>query len=178
MHKGIILLVKAINKKNALNKVKAFMNEYESDIWDWYVIGGRWSGTLIRKFKEFYNIVKKRKIKIKFYSDIEKKETQIQLQNIWEKELKQKSLNPVMRDTFLVYQNKLFVGMKYYTDNEYKDDIKPLKDCIDIVNDWNAENILQQKFCFDTNVFNIEKYNYSIPKDIKNYYAVIVDMHN
>jgi len=55
-----------------------------------------------------------------------------------------------------------------------------------LINDYNmyghrikrAGEIFQQNFCFDCNVFNIEKYNYSVPEDIKNYYAVMVDIHN
>jgi hypothetical protein len=53
-------------------------------------------------------------------------------------------------------------------------------------NDWNmygfclksASNLYQQKFCFDCNVFNVEKWNYSIPENINEYYAVMIDIHN
>jgi hypothetical protein len=52
--------------------------------------------------------------------------------------------------------------------------------------DWNmygyslntAANLYQQNFCFDCNIFNIERYNYSIPEDIENYHALMMDIHN
>jgi hypothetical protein len=219
MHKGIIMLTKVDSQEKAKEKVESYLKDYEGDVWDWYVIGGRWSGLLIKYREEFYKLVKKKKIKVDYYSDIEKEETQKQLQDIWEKDLKQKSLNPMMRDSFLVYGGRnLYAGQKYYTDNEYIDDIMPLTDCIDIVReyagdyikkgkkelrrakewlkvnerrkepDYNmygyslkcASNIFSQKFSFEANIYNIESYRdaYKIPKDIENYYAVVIDIHN
>ncbi len=58
MHKGVILLIKASDKNEAKDKVQEFMVQYgDGDIWDWYVIGGRWSGTLNSKSKEFFEKV-------------------------------------------------------------------------------------------------------------------------
>ena len=55
MHKGVILLIKASQRDEAKDKVQEFMVHYgDGDIWDWYVIGGRWSGTLNSKSKEFF----------------------------------------------------------------------------------------------------------------------------
>lgn len=54
MHKGVILLVQAEDKEDALDRVKDFMEPYgEGDVWDWYAIGGRWSNTLAPKNEEF-----------------------------------------------------------------------------------------------------------------------------
>ena len=53
MHKGVILLVKAKDSKQARFRADRFMNEYRDIEWDWYVIGGRWSGTLIENEKKF-----------------------------------------------------------------------------------------------------------------------------
>lgn len=47
MHKAIILITKAGDKDLALDNVKQFMKPYGGgDVWDWYTIGGRWSGIL------------------------------------------------------------------------------------------------------------------------------------
>lgn len=41
-----------------------------------------------------------------------------------------------------------------------------------------ARKVKAQKFCFDTNVFNIETKKYAIPENPDGWYAVMVDMHN
>jgi hypothetical protein len=47
MHSGVILIVKAQNRKEALKAADAFLEPYGGDrVWDWYQIGGRWTGTL------------------------------------------------------------------------------------------------------------------------------------
>ena len=52
MHKGVILLVKTLDKEEALNEVESFLEPYgEGDVWDWYRIGGRWNNTLAPKDK-------------------------------------------------------------------------------------------------------------------------------
>ena len=55
MHKGVILLTKASDRDEAVSQVESFLENYgDGDVWDWYVIGGRWSGTLNTKAKEFF----------------------------------------------------------------------------------------------------------------------------
>ena len=47
MHKGVICLTKATDKKEATSNVNNFLESYgDGKVWDWYEIGGRWSGTL------------------------------------------------------------------------------------------------------------------------------------
>lgn len=47
--------MKASQIDEAKDKVQEFMVHYgDGDIWDWYVIGGVWSGTLNSKSKEFF----------------------------------------------------------------------------------------------------------------------------
>lgn len=50
MHKGVILLVKASNRNEAKGKAETFLSQHDQEngtgVWDWYVIGGRWTGTL------------------------------------------------------------------------------------------------------------------------------------
>jgi hypothetical protein len=44
MHKLVICLTKAQNKGEARGNVEDFLEQYgDGDVWDWYVIGGRWS---------------------------------------------------------------------------------------------------------------------------------------
>ena len=47
MHKGVICLTKATDKEDAISNVESFLESYgDGKVWDWYEIGGRWSGTL------------------------------------------------------------------------------------------------------------------------------------
>lgn len=232
MHKGVILLVKAEDSKQARFRADRFMGAYRDIEWDWYVIGGRWSGTLIeneKKFKEgMIDIYRKMDPEFKddgfiSYNLIEREDVQKALQELWES-LGEKSLNPVSRDGFLHYSGKQ-IKTKYSNPEpydgmgqgqEFKDDIMPLKDCLKAVkdygydpeekskqyekeaqeylnkDDWDdktkammrgfklkeAGRILREDFCFETNVYNVEEFNYSIPENPDGYYAVMIDMHN
>lgn len=58
MHKGIILLVKCRDKESAFHKVELFMPRYgNGKVWDWWRIGGRWSGTLNKYNNEFLKVM-------------------------------------------------------------------------------------------------------------------------
>ncbi len=149
MNKGVILLVNADSKEEAIEKTSDFLEIYgDGDVWDWYTIGGRWSGTLNSKKNEFYKKVEELNIPITYYSEIEEKENQIKLQKVW-KELGETSLNPILRDSFKHSQfsnNKFHLkeGIDYIKElekEEYSDDILPLKDCINIVKDWKQDGI-------------------------------------
>lgn len=60
MHKGVILLVEAEDSSGAIDKVNEFMERYgEGDVWDWFVIGGRWSGLLNNKRASFKSLPEK-----------------------------------------------------------------------------------------------------------------------
>lgn len=106
MHKGILLLTKATDKDEAKSNVESFLEGYgDGKVWDWYVIGGRWSGVLNKSAVEFYKLadklfVAKNKGKKKDYvsmQDVEDSATE--LQTIWEK-LGEKSRNPFNRDNY------------------------------------------------------------------------------
>ena len=202
MHKGIILLIKANDRVLAKEKADEFMEGYgDGKVWDWYVIGGRWSRMLnplttpfFKKAKTMMN--KGRKEKAIYMSTVESNKHK--LQELWEK-IGGKRTNPYSSD-------------QYDQEGEL-DDIMPLKDCVDMVKNYGfdslkqankelrdakkrycqkdkevysmygyclkiAGNIFAQDFCFECNVYNTEDWNYSIPEDTKGYYAVVVDIHN
>jgi len=47
MHTLVILLTKAEDKEEAISNCEEFLEQYgEGDVWDWYVIGGRWDNYL------------------------------------------------------------------------------------------------------------------------------------
>jgi hypothetical protein len=187
MHKGVILLIKASDKNEAKDKVQEFMVQYgDGDIWDWYVIGGRWSGTLNSKSKEFFEKV-----------DAHFKATYA-LNTIWT-EIGGEGSNPYTRNS--------------YNDFGYDDDAMALSECKDVVIEWckdvdiEAETawnkMLEAKtieghdmssyyarqyadfkndvFCFDSNVFDTENYTNNPTQafsEIDEYFAVMIDMHN
>ena len=202
MHKGIMLIVKGDNRKDALSEAHGFLEEYKNNVWDWYAIGGRWTQTLNSKCEEFNKWANKYlrdKSGEKFISTQDSKDNQPTLQAKWN-ELGLAGQNPYA-DHY-----KLPEGGGFY-------DVMPLKDCLNIVKGWQqtpenakkreeeakewlngkrakdnynmygycleiAANLYRQDFCFDTNVFNIENGNYSIPEDVKGFFVVMVDIHN
>lgn len=44
MHFLSFLIVKADSREEAVRRARNFLEEYQNHIYDWYVIGGRWSG--------------------------------------------------------------------------------------------------------------------------------------
>ena len=203
MHKGVILLVKANDKEEAIDRANSFIGGYENDVWDWYVIGGRWSGLLNPKSKEFYEkadlLFKERYEDSQFVSTNMIKEQAEALETIW---------------------NELGgVGVNLYKRNQYDsdgsdDDCMPLVDCIERVKEWTKDmsaeadkywdkmvvsreddkgstmsgyyarrfaDCVYDDFCFESNVYDTEQYSndtgYALANP-DNYYAVVVDMHN
>lgn len=206
MHKGIILLTTAEDKKQAQTKVRSFMDSYCNDVWDWWVFGGRWSKTLnpiTAKFKDEaiqYMLNEKSGQKFDktiFNSDIEKHSGY--LQALWEN-MGGVGNNPFVVDTYKVAGTK--------------DDVMDLSQCIEVVEDWKfntlekvnelreeaerwmngeyADNdtsmyeymsekikkLANEEFCFDCNIYNIETDNYEIPEDTNGWFAVMIDIHN
>jgi len=205
MHKGIILLVKANNKTETLHKAKEFLDRYKDDVWDWYMVGGRWSQTLSPMYKEFMEEAKSFIIPNEhgFTTQSTIDSLQTQFIELWES-LGGEGNHPYSDHYSLPEEGEIF-------------DIVPLSNCTTIVQEWNqtlddakkaemeakdwlqkekedgtkydnwymygyclqkASNLYKQNFSFDTNVFNIKECNYSIPEDIENYFAIMIDIHN
>lgn len=164
MHKGVILLVKASDKEEALSEVESFLEPYgEGFVWDWYQIGGRWNNTLAPKDKQgnnnycdhyslpeygnVYDIVP-----LKDCIDVVKewcKDLDKEREELWDKlvQAKEEAKEGKWDSTgYLAGQ---------YRDAHYGN------------------------FCFDSNVYNVtEGLAEDIPDNIEEYFAVMVDMHN
>jgi hypothetical protein len=207
MHKGVILLTKAQDKDEALANVSSFLQEYgDGKVWDWFVIGGRWSGTLNPKAKEFFNKAEEH-FKLTYpdrdnpFLSMKMVEEQAEpLRLIWSELLGADDLNPYARSS--------------YERMGYDDDVLPLTECIEVVKDWtkdmnaHAEEMWEKMvaaksgkdghdmsgyyanrygeakydaFCFDSNVYLTDDYTNNPASALENadqYYAVMVDMHN
>lgn len=91
MHFLKLLLTKAENKKEVLDKARTFLEDYHNNVYDWYQFGGRWSNRLgpIDKMKEFQKWAKETYSEI-FKNggyrakDIEAEPVKSELQNKWE----------------------------------------------------------------------------------------------
>ena len=205
MHKGVILLIKTSDKDEAKDKVQEFMVQYgDGDVWDWYVIGGRWSGTLNSKTKEFFEKAEAHfkatypERENEFISTDMVKEQADTLNTIWS-EIGGEGSNPYTRNS--------------YNDFGYDDDALPLSECKDVVLEWKKDieveaetawnKMLEAKkeeghdmssyyakryaemkydeFCFESNVYDTELETNDPTQAIENadqYFAVMVDMHN
>ncbi len=206
MHTRVVLLMLAENVAMAQLRTTDFMEAYGDDkVWDWYVIGGRWSGAL-SQYSQGFEDKAKELVESKdgdyFQSDIDAKQTE--LQALWE------SLGATGPNPWANHYNIPKSGGVY--------DVMPLTSCLIQVKQWQqnpteagqvelnsakdwldaakypdmsergrlsmygyslrkAGNLFASAFCFDCNVFNIDSDDYSLPGDIKGWYAVIVDMH-
>lgn len=208
MHKGVICLTKAQDRDEAISNVESFLEPYgDGDVWDWFVIGGRWSGTLNTKTKEFNK--KAKELFERAYPNREHQfltqkmvdEQKSELQKIWEG-MGETSKNPYSRDQ--------------YKDVTCDDDALPLSECIEVVTEWkkdmNAEaeevftklleareeektkggtmsayyagiykNLKYDDFSFESNVFDTENATNDPDFALSNpngWYAVMVDLHN
>lgn len=198
------MLVKANDKEEAKNKAESFMEEYQDDVWDWYVIGGRWSGTLNKNYETFFQLVQEKwpleKGAFGRSYDWIKKHLD-EFQSIWEG-LGESSKNPYARDTFISHNYG----------HDFDDDVMKASECEVIIKSWfkdikaeaeenwkkaeesrENENVsfsmsgyyaskynkcVNDYFSFDSNVYDIENATNYIPENLSEYFAVMVDMHN
>jgi hypothetical protein len=194
--------MKAENSKSAKAKTEVFMDEYRGDVWDWYQIGGRWTGTLDGYDPQTDPANKK---------------------HCWLCDgsgIRDDTLGKQMREKDPSYTCNGCKGTgemdKWPTEYAKRsNDILPLELVIPIIlEEWQqdpikegkaeesrakewlngkrgkdnynmygyvlscAAKLYQQEFSFECNIFNIESYNFALPEDYEGWWAVIVDMHN
>lgn len=205
MHKGVILLVKTRDKEEILSLVDQFLEPYgNGDVWDWYQIGGRWNNTLAPKDK-LDNFKKKcDEILVKtehgWISQQKVDSKQEQLQKAWE-ECGLEGLNSYCNHYGLGEEGNTYdiVSLKDCIDTVkewikdlekekeevYEKMIQARSDAKEGKYDMSGyyaglyKDAQYQNFCFKTNVYNISTDEAeTIPEDIEEYYAVMLDIHN
>jgi len=199
MHKGIIMLTKANTTEEAQSNVESFLEQYQDQVWDWYVIGGRWSGVLDNNYSTFKEQANKLFKNKDFISMQDIKDNKEQLQALWG-ELGETSTNPYNRDNY---------------HNEETDNILPATKCEKVIKEWTVDtkeqaekfwnemlkakkeaeedpkkydmsayyaklyaNTKHDNFSFESTTYDIEEYTNTPPKELTGYYAVMVDIHN
>lgn len=140
MHKGIMLIVAAEDADDAKSKVEEFLGDYgDGKVWDWYVVGGRWSGKLNKLYDKFKAAAKKHfvsvygKEAVQFLSTKMVEEQAETLKAIWEK-MGGAGKNPYARDA--------------YADRTGADDIMPLSECAAIVKKWKRDLVKEANKAF------------------------------
>lgn len=142
MHKGIILLVKPEfnDRGTALEQVRDFMEDHENSVWDWWVVGGRWTQTLCSKVKEFnkwaneFLLSKEPKVDGK-NSEWISQQTVDDNQDVLQKQWKKMGLTGKNS-----HCNHYELG-----DNGGTYDVMPLSECLDVVNSWKQDHIEEGK---------------------------------
>jgi len=194
--------MQASSVENAHTKTTEFMEAYGDDkVWDWYVIGGRWTGLLSAIIDEFE---KQAKIIVPqdeagFFSQNTVNVKQSELQALWES-LAGEGPNPWanhydlpktggvydiapltlclpkvkewQQDPVKCGDNEVKQAKERYLDGEKGPDYNMYGYCLK-----RAGHLYAQDFSFGANVFNLETYNFAIPDNTEGWYAVIVDMH-
>lgn len=141
MHKAVMCIVKADDADNAKSKVEEFLEGYgDGKVWDWYTVGGRFSGLLnhlSEKFKTAANkfLVKKYNLDPKnpFLTQKHIDDCADDLKALWEK-MGGKGKNPYARDS--------------YRDDAGDDDILPLSECASVVKKWKRDLIKEANKAF------------------------------
>ncbi len=201
MHKGIILLVK--KEKNGSvediqHKVDSFLEPYgDGQIWDYYTIGGRWAGILDKycpekdpaNIEECWLCKGTGKRNDTLGKKARKENPKYTCNGCNGKGKKVKFIFEKHDDDILPLSKCIDVVKEWQQDpkeeadkiaQQYKENYP--KDDADLGTKGYymtiQGNLLSQNFCFDTNVYNIKTWDYSIPKDLKNWYAVVIDIHN
>lgn len=131
MHKGVICLTKATDKDEAISNVESFLEQYgDGDVWDWYVIGGRWSGLLNPKHNLFQEKAEKHfkaaypEKEHPFLTQNMVEEQSAALDTIWA-EIGGTGKHPYQRDS--------------YANGGADDDSVPMSTCLEIINEWKTD---------------------------------------
>lgn len=195
MHKGVILLVKAEDREEAKQKADSFLESYQDDVWDWYQLGGRWTG-LLTGYKPEED---PRNLETCRYcqgtgdrKDLEPPE--------WKKECggcnschgkgqKVKfDLVKVDDDSLPCSDPRALAKIKEWgepwrekTLQEAEKGIEEYASKSDSMLGYflrKKADVLQDRFCFESDVYDTEELTHELPKNLDGYWAVVADMHN
>jgi hypothetical protein len=202
MHFLSFLIVKADSREEAVRKARNFLEQYQDQVWDWYVIGGRWSGffTQRRLDQATYE---------KFLEEF--RENGLGMISKDNPECKQrKRSHELFMKYFPNFEGDIPVYRDPYLDDGYSDDVVPLGCCEEIIQKYidpfhlrygelveRAKKEIESdgtisrstawelgRYAYDDNystdhtVFNVEDYSVSIPDNPEGYYVVTVDLHS
>lgn len=189
MHKGVILLVQADDRDEATDKAVEFLEGHQDSVFDWYALGGRWTGLLTGYNPE---------------TDPKNTETCTLCAGTGtRKDMKvENGCNGCAGKGEAV---------KWPTQwGAYDGDVSPLGAVLEKVKEYAGDtsakiaagrksaaeaaakgdrgmegyylgqvaDLLREDFSFDANVYNVEEYGFGIPEDVAGWWAVVVDMHN
>jgi len=197
MHKPVILLTKANSKQQALDRVKRFMKDYENIVFSWFTIGGRWHNTLAPKLNEWEEFVGKHIFNPneegneKYLDSIV---VEAKLQQCW-RDLGMKGKNPrsihfnvpdegnfydIIPLKDCLQKVSSWIISKEEIIKKHEKDLERWKEEPDMIRFIKKEHkkLLRGDFTDDRNVYNIDLYEpETIPENVTDYYAVMVDMH-
>lgn len=181
MHKGVILLVKASTREEATQKAEQFLHQHEGDVWDWYQIGGRWTGQLTGYDPEMdpdnleevcktcegkgCNVCDGKGGRPKWPTDWKPVDDDVM-------PLTDARVGKKVSEWSSVWEEK---AMKEA--DELMESFKENKFMLGYALEKKA-NILKDRFTFDSNVYDIEAETNQVPSNPDGYWAVMVDMHD
>jgi hypothetical protein len=202
MHFLSFLIVKADSREEAVRRARDFLEEYQNQVWDWYVIGGRWSGYITQSNLDQATYEKFLK---------EFRENALGFISKDNPECKQrKRAHELFMKYFPNFEGDIPIYRDPYLHDGYLDDVVPLGCCEEIIqkfiDDFHSryEKLVEKakkeiesdgtidritawrlgrysyddSYSTDHTVFNVEDYSVSIPDNPEGYYVVTVDLHN
>jgi hypothetical protein len=195
MHKGVILLVKTADREDAIDQVESFLEPYgDGDVWDWYEVGGRWTGTLTgydpakdeRNIEtcDLCNGTGDRK-------DLDPPEWKKQCNGCngcdgTGKKVKW-SLVKVDDDVMPLTDERVEKKVREWADGWEKKCLERIEESESHFKDdkhmlgylmKKRGSIIGDEFSFDSNVYDVHEGTNSLPKSFDGYWAAVVDMHN
>jgi len=202
MHFLSFLIVKADSREEAIGRARDFLEKYQNQVWDWYVIGGRWSGYITQSnldqatYEQFSKEFRENALGFISKDNPECKQ--------------RKRAHELFMKYFPNFEGDIPIYRDPYLHDGYLDDVVPLGCCEEIIqkfiddfhsrygklvekakkeieSDGTINRITawelgrysyDDSYSTDHTVFNVENYSVSIPDNPEGYYVVTVDLHN